>query len=151
MSSVIYRLLAAIATARSPHRVAHHHRFHHDRSQPIGRVRARRPAPWSAPKNRPRAKAATDDRGIPNPARACTSPSFCGANSRRPRCPWSRSRLALAVREAILKATDLACDLRWPNDVLIESKKCAGILTMLEGSAIIAGIGINVNHSPVPG
>ena len=47
----------------------------------------------------------------------------------RPRYPWSRSRLGLAVREAILKATDLACDLRWPNDVLIQSKKCAGILT----------------------
>ena len=29
-------------------------------------------------------------------------------------------------------------------------KKCAGILTQLEGSAIIAGIGINVNHSQFP-
>ena len=58
--------------------------------------------------------------------------------------------LGLAVREAILKAADLACDLRWPNDVLIESKKCAGVLTTLESSAIIAGIGINVNHSSFP-
>jgi BirA family transcriptional regulator, biotin operon repressor / biotin---[acetyl-CoA-carboxylase] ligase len=55
--------------------------------------------------------------------------------------------LGLAPAEAILKTTDLACDLRWPNDVLIQSKKCGGILTQLEGSAIIAGIGINVNHS----
>jgi BirA family biotin operon repressor/biotin-[acetyl-CoA-carboxylase] ligase len=62
--------------------------------------------------------------------------------------------LGLAVSSAILQATDLACDLRWPNDVLIPSKKsegkCAGILTQLEGSAIIAGIGINVNHSQFP-
>jgi BirA family biotin operon repressor/biotin-[acetyl-CoA-carboxylase] ligase len=58
--------------------------------------------------------------------------------------------LGLAVRDAILKTTDLACDLRWPNDVLIESKKCAGILTTLESPAIIAGIGINVNHSSFP-
>src|SRR5580700_6084672 len=66
--------------------------------------------------------------------------------------------LGLAAREAILKATDLACDLRWPNDVLIQTKngagKCAGILTQLESSAdssaIIAGIGINVNHSSFP-
>jgi BirA family transcriptional regulator, biotin operon repressor / biotin---[acetyl-CoA-carboxylase] ligase len=62
--------------------------------------------------------------------------------------------LGLAVSDAILQATDLACDLRWPNDVLIPSKnsegKCAGILTQLEGSAIIAGIGINVNHSRFP-
>jgi len=71
--------------------------------------------------------------------------------------------LGLAVREAILKACDLACDLRWPNDVLMPSKncegKCAGILTQLESStqssgmiagAIIAGIGVNVNHSSFP-
>ena len=58
--------------------------------------------------------------------------------------------LGLAAGDAILKATDVACDLRWPNDVLIQSKKCAGILTQLEGSAIIAGIGINVNHSAFP-
>ncbi len=56
----------------------------------------------------------------------------------------------MATAEAILKTTDLACDLRWPNDVLIQSKKCAGILTQLEGSAIIAGIGVNVNHSAFP-
>ena len=58
--------------------------------------------------------------------------------------------LGLATSEAILKATDLVCDLRWPNDVMIQSRKCAGILTQLEGSAIIAGIGINVTHSAFP-
>jgi BirA family biotin operon repressor/biotin-[acetyl-CoA-carboxylase] ligase len=62
--------------------------------------------------------------------------------------------LGLAVADAILQATNVACDLRWPNDVLIPSKKsegkCAGILTLLEGSAIIAGVGINVNHSQFP-
>ncbi|HTR39959.1 MAG TPA: biotin--[acetyl-CoA-carboxylase] ligase [Bryobacteraceae bacterium] len=58
--------------------------------------------------------------------------------------------LGLAARDAIQKATGIACDLRWPNDVLIRSKKCAGILTELEGSAIIAGIGINVNHTTFP-
>ena len=34
--------------------------------------------------------------------------------------------LGLAVREAILKATDLACDLRWPNDVLIQIQEMRG-------------------------
>jgi BirA family biotin operon repressor/biotin-[acetyl-CoA-carboxylase] ligase len=62
--------------------------------------------------------------------------------------------LGVALRAAILRATNIACDLRWPNDVLIQSKKCAGILTVLESStyssAIIAGIGINVNHSSFP-
>lgn len=58
--------------------------------------------------------------------------------------------LGLAAVEALQKATDLACDIRWPNDVLIHSKKCGGILTQLEGAAIIAGIGINVNHAELP-
>ena len=58
--------------------------------------------------------------------------------------------LGLATVDAIAKTTGLACDLRWPNDVLIQSKKCAGILAQMEGSAIIAGIGINVNHEQFP-
>ncbi|MGD0299295.1 MAG: biotin--[acetyl-CoA-carboxylase] ligase [Bryobacteraceae bacterium] len=58
--------------------------------------------------------------------------------------------LGLATGEAIFKACDVPSDLRWPNDVLFQSKKCAGILTQLEGSAIIAGIGINVNHAAFP-
>ena len=58
--------------------------------------------------------------------------------------------LGLATSEAIFRAAGVACDLRWPNDVLIHSRKCAGILTQLEGPAIIAGIGINVNHSAFP-
>jgi BirA family biotin operon repressor/biotin-[acetyl-CoA-carboxylase] ligase len=58
--------------------------------------------------------------------------------------------LGLATAEAIARAADLACDLRWPNDVLIGGKKCAGILVETEGPAFIAGIGINVNHSAFP-
>ncbi len=55
--------------------------------------------------------------------------------------------LGLAVAEAIQKATSLICDLRWPNDVLINEKKVCGILTQLVDSCIIAGIGINVNQT----
>ncbi len=58
--------------------------------------------------------------------------------------------LGLAVVEAIHETTGIVCDLRWPNDVLIRDRKCAGILTQLEGSAVIAGIGINVNHAAFP-
>ena len=58
--------------------------------------------------------------------------------------------LGLATADAILKATGAACDIRWPNDVLIHSKKCGGILAQLEGTAIIAGIGINLNQTEFP-
>jgi len=58
--------------------------------------------------------------------------------------------LGLAAAEAIQKSTNIVCDLRWPNDLMVESKKCGGILTELEDSVIIAGIGINVNQSAFP-
>jgi BirA family biotin operon repressor/biotin-[acetyl-CoA-carboxylase] ligase len=58
--------------------------------------------------------------------------------------------LGLAAAEAIARATGLACDLRWPNDVLIGEKKCAGILVEGSGAAYVAGIGINVNQTEFP-
>jgi BirA family transcriptional regulator, biotin operon repressor / biotin---[acetyl-CoA-carboxylase] ligase len=58
--------------------------------------------------------------------------------------------LGLATQEAIADAAGLAADLRWPNDVMIEGRKCAGILAQLEGGAVVAGIGINVNHTLFP-
>ena len=58
--------------------------------------------------------------------------------------------LGLATQHAITEVTGLAPDLRWPNDVLLSERKCAGILAQMEGDAIIAGIGINVGHSSFP-
>jgi BirA family biotin operon repressor/biotin-[acetyl-CoA-carboxylase] ligase len=58
--------------------------------------------------------------------------------------------LGLAAQEAIAEVTGLAADLRWPNDVMIAGRKCAGILAQLEGNAVVAGIGINVNHTVFP-
>jgi BirA family transcriptional regulator, biotin operon repressor / biotin---[acetyl-CoA-carboxylase] ligase len=58
--------------------------------------------------------------------------------------------LGLAAAEAIARAADLRADLRWPNDVLIGEKKCAGILVQMEPEAFVAGIGINVNHVSFP-
>jgi BirA family transcriptional regulator, biotin operon repressor / biotin---[acetyl-CoA-carboxylase] ligase len=53
--------------------------------------------------------------------------------------------LGLASRRAI------GCgDIRWPNDVLINGKKCAGVLAQLEADTIIAGIGINVAQTEFP-
>jgi BirA family transcriptional regulator, biotin operon repressor / biotin---[acetyl-CoA-carboxylase] ligase len=58
--------------------------------------------------------------------------------------------LGLAAREAILEATGVCCDLKWPNDLLAGGRKCAGILTHATSSAVITGIGINVNHAGFP-
>jgi BirA family biotin operon repressor/biotin-[acetyl-CoA-carboxylase] ligase len=61
----------------------------------------------------------------------------------------------VAVAEAIQEASQLAADLRWPNDVLIDGKKCAGILVEMTAeplriSHVLIGIGINVNHRLIP-
>jgi BirA family biotin operon repressor/biotin-[acetyl-CoA-carboxylase] ligase len=58
--------------------------------------------------------------------------------------------LGLATAEAIQNSTHLACDLRWPNDVLIQERKVAGILAQFVDACIIAGIGINVNQTSFP-
>jgi BirA family biotin operon repressor/biotin-[acetyl-CoA-carboxylase] ligase len=58
--------------------------------------------------------------------------------------------LGLAAADAIAEATGITRDLRWPNDVMIEGKKVAGILVQLVESAAIAGIGVNVSHMKFP-
>jgi BirA family transcriptional regulator, biotin operon repressor / biotin---[acetyl-CoA-carboxylase] ligase len=58
--------------------------------------------------------------------------------------------LGLATGEAIQRKTKLACDLRWPNDVLVNERKVAGILAQLHETCIVAGIGINVNQNSLP-
>jgi BirA family biotin operon repressor/biotin-[acetyl-CoA-carboxylase] ligase len=58
--------------------------------------------------------------------------------------------LGIATAEAITSATGVACDLRWPNDVMAGGRKLAGVLTKLVDGAAIAGIGINVNHAAFP-
>ncbi|MBV9302678.1 MAG: biotin--[acetyl-CoA-carboxylase] ligase [Acidobacteriaceae bacterium] len=58
--------------------------------------------------------------------------------------------LGLATAEAIEKSTTAVCDLRWPNDILINERKVAGILAHLVEDYVIAGIGINVNQTSFP-
>jgi BirA family biotin operon repressor/biotin-[acetyl-CoA-carboxylase] ligase len=58
--------------------------------------------------------------------------------------------IGLAAVDAITEVTGLVCDLRWPNDLLLGGKKCAGILVQLVDGLAIAGIGINVNHIAFP-
>lgn len=64
--------------------------------------------------------------------------------------PIASLLLGLATAGAIQESTDLGCDLRWPNDVLIHDRKIAGILPHLIGDCIVAGIGINVNQTSFP-
>lgn len=58
----------------------------------------------------------------------------------------------LAVAQTLRTEYDLTPTLKWPNDVLLNGKKCSGILceTSFEDTAlayVILGIGLNVNYT----
>jgi BirA family biotin operon repressor/biotin-[acetyl-CoA-carboxylase] ligase len=61
----------------------------------------------------------------------------------------------VGVREGIAAATGLAPDLKWPNDLMVDTRKLAGILA--EGlsigtptQAVILGVGLNVRPAAYP-
>ena len=54
---------------------------------------------------------------------------------------------ALAAAEAIEAATGLSTQIKWPNDVMLNRRKVAGILAELSDGVVIVGIGINVDQS----
>jgi BirA family biotin operon repressor/biotin-[acetyl-CoA-carboxylase] ligase len=71
--------------------------------------------------------------------------------------PQAATRLtvvsAVALRRAIAQQTRLRPSIKWPNDILIGSRKVAGILTELSAEVdrtkhLILGLGIDVNVSP---
>lgn len=59
---------------------------------------------------------------------------------------------AVALAHTIMRHTDLQLEINWPNDLLINGRKVAGILTELRTEMdlvdyVIIGIGLNVNTS----
>jgi BirA family biotin operon repressor/biotin-[acetyl-CoA-carboxylase] ligase len=57
---------------------------------------------------------------------------------------------ALAVYEAVLGhvAMPLALQLKWPNDLLLDGAKLAGILLERAGDAAVIGVGVNLAWAP---
>lgn len=45
-------------------------------------------------------------------------------------------------------APNLPMQMKWPNDLLVDGAKCAGILLERSGDAIVIGIGVNLISSP---
>ncbi len=58
---------------------------------------------------------------------------------------WIGAILGLALVRACLNIAELEAQLKWPNDLLIDERKCAGILGELVGDALIVGMGLNVS------
>lgn len=62
---------------------------------------------------------------------------------------------AVATSEALLRRYGLAAQIKWPNDVLLDGRKVAGILAEAHWQgdrllAVILGIGINVTPAALP-
>src|SRR5574344_1101177 len=61
------------------------------------------------------------------------------------------SRLSYSVAVAVAE-TLISCGvkptIKWPNDILIDNKKVAGILIEYAGDFVIVGIGINIKNNP---
>lgn len=62
--------------------------------------------------------------------------------------------MAVAVANSIRQKTGLSARIKWPNDVMVQGAKVAGILTEMQAQAdkidfVVCGVGINVNSMPV--
>ncbi|GAA1592446.1 biotin--[acetyl-CoA-carboxylase] ligase [Kribbella hippodromi] len=61
------------------------------------------------------------------------------------RWPWLGLLVPLAVAAAVREVGEIPAQVKWPNDVLVENRKLAGILLeRVEGPAAVVGIGLNV-------
>ncbi len=60
--------------------------------------------------------------------------------------------VALAVADGIAETTGIACEMKWPNDLLVAGRKAAGILcvTRVTGdfARVACGVGLNANRPP---
>ena len=54
----------------------------------------------------------------------------------------------VATAIAVERATGLAAQIKWPNDVMLDRRKVAGGLAELKDGAVVLGIGLNVNQGP---
>jgi BirA family transcriptional regulator, biotin operon repressor / biotin---[acetyl-CoA-carboxylase] ligase len=53
----------------------------------------------------------------------------------------------LATAEIVESALELAVQLKWPNDVMVNRRKVAGVLAETRNGSVVVGIGINVNQA----
>jgi BirA family biotin operon repressor/biotin-[acetyl-CoA-carboxylase] ligase len=53
----------------------------------------------------------------------------------------------LAAAQAAEQALALAAQLKWPNDVMVDRRKVAGVLAEARDGVVVLGVGINVNQT----
>jgi BirA family transcriptional regulator, biotin operon repressor / biotin---[acetyl-CoA-carboxylase] ligase len=55
--------------------------------------------------------------------------------------------VGMAAADAVERALELTAQIKWPNDVMVNRRKVAGVLAEARGGSVILGIGINVNQT----
>jgi BirA family transcriptional regulator, biotin operon repressor / biotin---[acetyl-CoA-carboxylase] ligase len=53
----------------------------------------------------------------------------------------------LAVAETVEDTLQLSAQIKWPNDVMVDRRKVAGILAEARDGVVVLGIGLNVNQT----
>jgi BirA family biotin operon repressor/biotin-[acetyl-CoA-carboxylase] ligase len=54
---------------------------------------------------------------------------------------------AVATAQAVELATNLSAQIKWPNDVMLDRRKVAGILAEMRAPEVVVGVGLNVNQT----
>lgn len=72
----------------------------------------------------------------------------------RARWAWLPLLTGLAVVDALGGVCEVDAQLKWPNDVLVDGRKLAGVLAEATADAVVVGVGLNVSlrtdELPVP-
>ena len=59
------------------------------------------------------------------------------------------SGLSLAIGVGVVQGLKIKeAKLKWPNDIYLNGRKCAGILIEVQDKSVLIGIGININSAP---
>ncbi|MBW3651481.1 MAG: biotin--[acetyl-CoA-carboxylase] ligase, partial [Actinobacteria bacterium] len=56
--------------------------------------------------------------------------------------------VALAARDAARAVAGVEAGIKWPNDLVVDDRKLAGVLAESDAGAVAAGIGMNVGWAP---
>ncbi len=70
-------------------------------------------------------------------------------------CPKLNFLSSLVLAQTLDQLYGIQARVKWPNDILVENKKIAGMLSEMEAEAdmvhyVNIGLGINVNNNPMP-
>lgn len=61
---------------------------------------------------------------------------------------WLPLLAGVALLEAVAQVAVVDAALKWPNDLLVNDAKCAGILAEVVGEGVVLGVGLNVTTRP---